>query len=87
MKIQWRTLIFFTPLLLLTGCNDDETVEVEVPVEVPVVVNPEHEMLTDPFLQLPTPSTVNVVWFTNFKAVSTNCPLEVHQPRKLLRPN
>ncbi|WP_288389217.1 hypothetical protein [uncultured Alteromonas sp.] len=73
MKIQWRTLIFFTPLLLLTGCNDDETVEVEVPVEVPVVVNPEHEMLTDPFLQLPTPST--------------NCPLEVHQPRKLLRPN
>lgn len=67
MKIQWRTLIFFTPLLLLTGCNDDETVEVEVPVEVPVVVNPEHEMLTDPFLQLPTPSTVNVVWFTNFE--------------------
>ena len=56
-------------LLTLTACGDDETVEIEVPVEVevPVPVNPEHKMLTDPFLQLPTASSVNVVWFTNFE--------------------
>ena len=57
-------------ILTLTACDDDETIEVEVPVEVPVTVNPEHTMLTDPFLQLPTESTVNVVWFTNFEGSS-----------------
>lgn len=51
----------------LMACNDDKTVEVEVPVEVPITVNPEHQLLSDPFLQLPTENSVNVVWFTNFE--------------------
>ncbi|MFC0172459.1 metallophosphoesterase [Vibrio comitans] len=32
-------------------------------------VNPENRLLTDPFLQLPTKNSVNVVWFSNFKGI------------------
>lgn len=51
----------------LIACDDDKIVEVEVPVEVPVSVNPAHKLLSDPFLQKPSEKTVNVVWFTNFE--------------------
>ena len=51
----------------LSACDDDKIVEVEVPVEVPVSVNPDHKLLSDPFLQMPSEDSVNVVWFTNFE--------------------
>ena len=57
-------------IFLITGvsaCNNDKIVEVEVPTEVPVFVNSEHALLSEPFLQLPTDNSVNVVWFTNFE--------------------
>ncbi|MDP2534573.1 metallophosphoesterase [Alteromonas stellipolaris] len=72
MNSKWYKLIVLSPFVLLAGCDDEKTVEVEVPVEVPVnvTVNPEHTLLTDPFLQLPTDNSVNVVWFTNFEGSS-----------------
>ena len=56
---------------LVFSCGDDKTVEVEVEVEVevPIKVNANHALLNDPFLQLPTDSSVNVVWFTNFEGL------------------
>ncbi|MEG3767670.1 fibronectin type III domain-containing protein [Alteromonas sp. 14N.309.X.WAT.G.H12] len=66
MLIRVRALSVLCPLVLLFGCDDDKIVEVEVPVEVPVTVNTENKLLSEPFLQLPTESSVNVVWFTNF---------------------
>tara|TARA_R110002153_G_scaffold1274_3_gene6379 strand:+ start:12099 stop:14042 length:1944 start_codon:yes stop_codon:yes gene_type:complete len=62
-----RSLGVFCLVAGISACDDDKTVEVEVPVEVPVMVNPDHELLSDPFLQLPTDDSVNVVWFTNFE--------------------
>lgn len=47
----------------VSACENDKTINVAVPVNV----NPEHSLLTDPFLQLPTENTINVVWFTNFE--------------------
>ncbi|MDO6711582.1 fibronectin type III domain-containing protein [Aliiglaciecola sp. 2_MG-2023] len=66
-----RSLGLLCLVATLAACDDDKIVEIEVPVEVPVeipvMVNAEHAMLTDPFLQLPTESSVSVVWFTNFE--------------------
>lgn len=56
--------------LLVAGCSDDTkivTEEVTVVEQVPVAVNQANRMLSDPFLQLPQPDAVNVVWFTNFE--------------------
>ncbi|MCF2949116.1 fibronectin type III domain-containing protein [Paraglaciecola aquimarina] len=67
-----RSLGILCLAAVLFGCDDDKIievpVEVEIPVEVPVIVNPEHALLTDPFLQVPTNDSVNVVWFTNFES-------------------
>jgi hypothetical protein len=62
-----RSLAIICLITGLSACNNDKIVEVEVPTEVPVFVNSEHSLLSEPFLQLPTDNSVNVVWFTNFE--------------------
>lgn len=73
-KIMMKTILSTTRSLgglclgiILFGCEDEKIVEVEVPVEVPIIINAEYALLSDPFLQVPTDSSVNVVWFTNFE--------------------
>ncbi|HDZ57256.1 MAG TPA: metallophosphoesterase [Pseudomonas xinjiangensis] len=56
-----RAIVLFG-LFLLTGCDEDEEQAASA-----VEVNSVRALLTDPFLQLPTPHSVNVVWFTNFE--------------------
>ncbi|MCQ6261459.1 metallophosphoesterase family protein [Alcanivorax sp. MM125-6] len=58
--------LLFSGALALFGCAGDDD-RVEVTTEVPVEVNQENRFITDPFLQMPTRDSVNVVWFTTFE--------------------
>ncbi|WP_323750520.1 fibronectin type III domain-containing protein [Marinobacter sp.] len=63
-----RSVMLLCGILLLSGCNGDNSEDNGDEISGnPPAEQSSYSLLTDPFLQLPTHNSVNVVWFTSFE--------------------